>query len=245
MIPKIQPENLDKPRKEKVNIQKAVIFDSGALISLAMSNLLGELKKLKEKFNGKFLITADVKRETIDKPLTIKRFWLQAMMIEQLLLDKVLEMSDAVDIPEEAINTQTKKLMDVANSMFESKGRSVKLISSGESSCLALSKLLREKGVENVIAVDERTTRILAEKPGNLKEIMERKLHSKIKMKNENFAEFKDFKFVRSTELMYVAYKKGLIKIRKEKVLDAVLWALKSHGCSISYDEIKEIVSLK
>jgi hypothetical protein len=245
MIPTIQAENLDKPRKERINIQKAIIFDSGSLISLAMSNLLGELKKLKENFNGKFLITTDVKRETIDKPLTIKRFWLQAMMIEQLLLERVLEMPDSMGIPEEEINSQTKTLMDTANSMFESKGKNVKLISSGESSCLELSRLLREKGVKNVIAVDERTTRILAEKPDNLRNIMERKLHTKIKMKNESFAVFKDFKFIRSTELMYVAYKKGLINIRKEKVLNAVLWALKFHGCSISYDEIKEIVGIK
>ena len=145
MIPKIKPEDLENPRKEKVNVQKAVIFDSGSLISLAMSNLLGELRKLKEKFKGKFLITADVKREVIDKPLTIKRFWLQAMMIEQLLADRVLEMPDSVSVSEEAINSQTKKLMDVANSMFESRGRDVKLISSGESSCLALSRLLRER----------------------------------------------------------------------------------------------------
>jgi hypothetical protein len=245
MIPRIQPENIEKPRKEIKNINRALVFDSGALISLAMSNLLTELEKLKKIFKGKFLITKDVKREVIDKPLTIKRFSLQAMMIDKLLSQGVLEMPESIGISEEEIGTQTKRFMDIANSMLESRGKDVKLISSGESSCLALSDLLKKKNVDNIIVVDERTTRILAERPDNLKNLMERKLHTSINLKNQNFDKFKNFKFIRSTELMYVAYKKGLFDLKKGDVLDALLWALKSHGCSISGDEINEIKDIK
>jgi len=40
---------------------------------------------------------------------------------------------------------------------------------------------------------------------------------------------------------MYVAYKKGLIKLKGELVLDALLYALKFKGCSISGEEIRQI----
>ena len=45
---------------------------------------------------------------------------------------------------------------------------------------------------------------------------------------------------------MYVAWKKGLIEIADgNKVLDALLWALKFKGCAISGDEINEIKAIK
>ncbi len=190
------------------------------------------------------MITHEVKREIIDKPLTIKRFELQAMMLEKLLSEKVLELPESIGIKDREINAETERFVSLANSIFESRGRGVKILSKGESSCLALNKILQNKGVKSVIVVDERTIRILVEKPENLKNLMERKLHLRIKMRNENFKEFKNFKFIRSAELMYLAYKKRLIDLKKGDVLDALLWALKSHGCAITSDEIEEIKRL-
>ena len=57
---------------------KAIIFDSGTLISFAINGLYEELKLLKAKFDGKFIITDEVKAEIIDKPINIKRFELEA-----------------------------------------------------------------------------------------------------------------------------------------------------------------------
>ena len=77
---------------------KILIFDSSTLISFSMNGLYDELAKLKKIFNGKFIITEDVKREVIDKPLTIKRFELEALRIKQMLDEKILEMPEAIGV---------------------------------------------------------------------------------------------------------------------------------------------------
>ncbi len=221
--------------------QKILIFDSGALISFAMSGLIGEIRNLKNVFNGKFIITKSVKEEIIDKPMTIKRFELEAMMIQQLLDEKTIEMPPSLGIDEGRIMGETHNILGMANNIFYTRKRPVHLIDIGEASCLALSRILSEKGIENVIAIDERTTRMLGEKPENLRKLMEGKLHMPVFDKKGDYKFFKGFKFIRSTELVYVAYKKGLIKIKNKNLLDALLYALKFNGAAISDDEIAEI----
>ncbi|MBI4116271.1 hypothetical protein HY449_00840 [Candidatus Pacearchaeota archaeon] len=221
--------------------QKVLIFDSGALISLAMSGLIGEIRNLKKIFDGKFMITRSVKGEVIDKPLTIKRFELEAMMIQQLLDDKILEAPSSLGIGDGEIMEETRKILDASNNIFYTRKRPVHLIDVGEASCLALSRILSGKKIENIIAIDERTTRMLGEKPDNLKKLMESKLHMPIFEKKDDYKFFRGFKFIRSTELVYVAYKKNLIPIKNKNLLDALLYALKSNGAAISEDEIAEI----
>ena len=226
-------------------MNKAIVFDSGTLISLSMNGLVYELRDLKKIFKGNFLITKDVKAEVIDKPLTIKRFELEALRIKQLLDDGVLEVPKVVGVAEDRINLETSKFLDIGNTTFQSKGKDIHIIDSGEASCLALSKILSEKKIENVIAVDERTTRLLGEKPENIKKIMNDKFHINITSNKENYKFFQGFKFVRSTELIYVAYKKGFIDIKDGGiVLDALLYALMFGGCSVSSAEIDEIKKL-
>ena len=221
---------------------KAIIFDSGTLISLSMSGLLDSVRDLKKIFNGHFLITKDVKEEIIDKPLTIKKFELEALRIKQLLDDGILESSEVMKINKEEIDAEKNKIMNLANSTFYARGKEIHIIDFGEASCLALSKILSEKKIENVIAVDERITRLLGERPENIKKIMNNKLHMNITSSKENYKFFQEFKFIRSTELIYVAYKKGLIDIKDGgMVLDALLYALMLKGCSISSDEFDEI----
>ena len=220
---------------------KVLIFDAGALISLSMSSLIEELRALKKNFDGKFIITREVKGEVIDRPLNIKKFELEAMRIQQLIDDKVLEMPSAIKVDESLITAKTYEILGVANNIFETRKRPVHLIDLGESSCLALSKILDEKGIDNIIAIDERTTRMLGEKPENLKKLMESKLHMPIFEKKQDYKFFKDFRFVRSTELIYVAYKKGLIRMKNKNILDALLYALKFSGTAISDDEIREM----
>ena len=224
---------------------RAIIFDASTLISLSMNGLLEELESLKKIFSGKFIITKDVKREVIDKPITIKRFELEALQVKDLLDRKVLEMPVSMGVKDEEISRITEELKGIANNTFMARGRAVKIIDSGETSCLALSKILSEKKIESVIALDERTLRMLCEKPDNVKELFRKKLHSKVTCKAENFKFFKGFKVIRSSELIYVAYKKGLIKLKGSLVLDALLYALKFKGCAISGDEIREIKGMK
>lgn len=224
-----------------MKINKAIIFDSSTLINFVMNGLLDEFRELKKNFNGKFLITKEVADEVVAKPLTIKRFKLEALKIRGLIDEKIIEMPSSFGIDGKEVSEMTIDIMKNANNIFFSKGNAIQMIHSGESSCLALCTLLKKKGVESVISVDERTVRMLCEKPENLAILMQKKLHTDIQTKEENFSYFKDYKFIRSVELMYVAYKKGFIKFGNHEVLDALLYALKLNGCSISEEEIGEI----
>lgn len=223
---------------------RAIVFDSGALISFSINGLTDMIKDLKEIFKGKFLITSEVKKEVIDTPLRMKNYELEALKIKQLLDEGVLEMPSSLGINDSEISVKTKEILDVANTFFVGNGRDVHLLDIGESSALALSRILTEKGIKNVLAIDERTTRMIVEKHENLREFLEKKLHVRIKINHENLKFFDGFKIIRSTELAYVAYKKGLVKIKDKEVLDALLYALKFKGAAISSEEIEEIERL-
>ena len=77
---------------------KTLIFDSGPLINLSMNGFLYILEELKKSFNGKFLITEQVKYETLDRPLKIQIFELGALRIQDLLQKKVLELPSSLNI---------------------------------------------------------------------------------------------------------------------------------------------------
>ncbi|MEK6823881.1 MAG: hypothetical protein AABY06_02485 [Nanoarchaeota archaeon] len=220
---------------------KFLIFDSSSLISLSLNGLLEELKKLKEIFNGEFIITKEVKEEVVDIPLKIKKYELEALKIQDLIDEGCLSMPNNFGIQDKEITNLTIKLMNFANTMFIGNRNEIQLIQLGEASCLALSKIMNERKIKNVLVIDERTTRMLVEKPENLKELLEKKMHLKIKLKESDFKEFKGLKIIRSAELMYLAYKNNLIRWKNKKVLDALLYALKFKGCAISENEIEEI----
>lgn len=223
------------------NQNKVIVFDSGTLISFSMNGVTDVLEKLREIFDGKFIITQDVKKEVIDRPLQIKKFGLEALKIKSLLDKKVIELPAAVGLNEKEVFRRTKDMLEKANSTYISGKRDIHIIDSGEASCLAVSNMLSEKGYNVVIAVDERTTRMLGEKPENLAKLLEKKLHVKINPSKNNYKFFKGFQFIRSAELIYVAYKKGLVDLKNGNVLDTLLYAMKFKGCAISGDEIREI----
>jgi len=224
--------------------QKAIIFDSGTLISFSMNGLTDLIRKLRGIFKGRFLITSDVKKEIIDKPLTIKRFELEALKLQALLDEGVLEMPSSLGLNEQEISTRANEIMTFANKMFSSKGKEIHLLDIGECSSLAVSKMLTEKGIQNILAVDERTTRMLTENHEGLRNFLQKKLHTKIQINEANIKFFQGFKFLRSTELVYVAYKKGLVGLKGSNVLDALLYAMKFKGAAISEDEIEQIKTM-
>ncbi len=227
-------------------LNKAMIFDAGALITISMNGLDKELRALKNIFDGAFLITRQVKKEVIDKPLTIKNFELEALRTKKLLEDKIIELAEDYGIDDNSIANKTEELMEIANSFFMSPKEPVKLLHIGEASCLALSSILNKKNIKNVIVIDERTARMLIEKPENLRELLIRKLHTNIRLVKNNFNYFKDFQVIRSAELIYVAWKKGLVDLKNGTfLLDALLYAVKSKGCAISHEEIEEIKKIK
>jgi len=232
---------LRKPKQQKA---KAVVLDSGILINLSMNGLLYLIPELKKSSGAKFLITEDVKYEIIDRPISIPRFELEALRVQKLLDNEDLELPASINVTEEEIKTRRDKLMDLANHSIKAKGKWIKIVSEAEISCLALSSILTERKIENIIGIDERTTRLLSEKPQNLEKLMTRKLHQRVSLEANNFKLFRDFRFIRSTELVYVAVKKGLLNVKSPKAMEAVLYATKFKGSSVSWDEIKELKKL-
>ncbi|MCX6749049.1 MAG: hypothetical protein NT076_05600 [Candidatus Pacearchaeota archaeon] len=220
---------------------KALIFDSSSLITLTMNGLDTLFPELKKIFQGKFLITQEVKYEVIDRPMNIKKFELEALRIKKLLDDKILELPESIGISSSLIQEKTKEILNQTNSSFSSKSQYIHLIDVGEAACLALSSLATQKGIENVIVIDERTTRMFIENIENLKKLLENKLHTKIQL---NKLSIPGIRFIRSAELVYLAYKNKLIHLENNKVLDALLYAVKFKGCSISIKEIEEIKRL-
>lgn len=218
---------------------KYLIFDSGPIINFAMNGLLPLLEKLKKEFDGEFLITKEVKREIIDYPLTIKKYELEALQIKDLFDRGVIKHADLTNKQIDELRKKREEIMEVANTMFSNHGKNIHLLDKGECAALALSLILK---APNILVIDERTARMLCEKPDNLRKIFEKKIKCSIDANSKNYQFFSQFKIIRSTELAYIAGKKGLFDIHDPKVLEASLFSLKYHGCSISEEEIKEMV---
>jgi len=222
---------------------KYIIFDAGPIISLAMNGLLPVLEKLKNNFDGEFILTPVVRKEVIDKPMKIKRFKLEAIKVQSLLNRGVFKMAEDI-VSHTELTKETNRIMKLVNGVFRSvkTGEKIDILQEGEVSCLAFSKLC---GCDNLLVVDERSTRMMFESSKNLKEMMERKLHIALDSNFDLIKDLGNFKFVRSTELIYMAYKKDLIGFGKSRdVLDALLYGLKFRGTTISSREIDVIKGL-
>ena len=86
--------------------------------------------------------------------------------------------------------------------------------------------------------------RLVCESPQSLEKLMSAKLHQKVQLVANNYNVFSNFRFIRSSELVYVAYKKGLIDLHGKNVLEALLYATKYKGAAISYEEINSLKKL-
>ena len=209
-------------------MKKALIFDSSSIITLSMNNLLNLLPPLKKKFKGEFYITEGVKREIVDKPLQIKRFELNAMMISNMINEGVLSLYVG-DIKE-----KSEMFLDKANNAYIADGEKLKIVHYGEASCIALYDELKKRGYKLALVIDERTI--------NLGKLLGSKLHTNVKLFNEEANFFRDIEIIRSAELCFAAYKLGIIKLPGKPIedIDALLYAAKFKGCSISQEEIEQ-----
>src|SRR3989344_8370853 len=131
---------------------KALIFDSGTLINLSMNGLLYILEEFKKTSPEiKFLITHQVKQELIDRPVNVPRFELGALMIQGALDTKILELPESLQITDEQISQKTKELIETANHLIQYEGKWVNIVSDAEISCLALSQIITEINMQNLI----------------------------------------------------------------------------------------------
>jgi len=222
---------------------KYLIFDAGPIISLTMNGMLPIIEKLKSVFDGEFILTPQVKNEVVDRPMKIKKYKLEAIQVNDLIDRGIFKMSTDI-ISNQRLDRELKRTLKVVNSTLRTSqtGEKIKILHNGEAACLAFSNLC---GEDNVIVIDERTTRLLTEAPQNLERMMEKKLHTPLDADLSLLNELKKFKFIRSTELLFVAYKKGLIPIKNgNDLLDALLYGMKFKGTAISSQEIEEMKKL-
>lgn len=222
---------------------KYLIFDAGPIISLTMNGMLPVLEKLKEAFPKiEFILTPAVKREIVDKPMGIKKYKLEAMQVADMIERGIFTMSDKV-VPNSKLAKEKNRILKTANGVLRSTNtkEKISIIHDGEASCLAFAGLC---GCENLIVIDERTTRMLSEAPKDLEKMMERKLHTPLDATLSLLDGMKDFRFIRSAELLYVAWKKGLIGNKKKDWLDALLYGVKFKGCAIASSEIEGMKKL-
>ena len=226
---------------------KSLIFDAGPIISLSMNNLLFILEPLKKEFNGRFYITESVKSELVDRPLEIKKFKFEAIQVEKLIDDGVLEV-----IASNFISNETPRFLDIANNVFRAYNNYMKIVHYAEMSAVAAAI---EQGSDAVV-LDEKTTRLLIENPKVMLEILRKTLHTSIGLNESNLKEFrnrtKDIRTIRSVELVTIAYEHGILddyitKIpdARKNLLESVLWGVKLDGCAVSKDEIDQIVRLE
>lgn len=225
---------------------RSLVFDTGPVISLTMNNLLWLIKELKKKFNGEFYIPQASKEELVDRPLATKRFEFEALQVLKIIKEGVFKV-----VGNEELEKKTQQILDLANSIFYAYNKNINIVHRAEMQGLALCINMKA----DAFVIDERTGRLLIEDYNSLKKILERKLHTKIKVDGKKLREFqkiaKGIKIIRSVELVTAAYELGLLKEyvleipdAKKKLLDSILWGVKLDGCAVSKDEIYEIIRL-
>jgi len=141
--------------------------------------------------------------------------------------------------------------MNLANNMYKAKGNWIKIVHIGEIEAVAYA--IKHKA--DAFVVDERTTRMLLENPEGVELRLSKKLHTQVMVNRQNLEEFKKrtmgLKVLRSVELMAMAYEKGFLEeympekeAPREKLIDAMLWSLKTTGCAISDAELERVKKL-
>jgi len=225
---------------------KSIIFDTGPLISLATNNLLFILDTLKQEFKGSFYITQKVKREVIDRPFEMKKFKFEALQVLSYINKRTVE------VLEKELKEETEQLLDVANKCFKARGRWLNIVHPAELEVVAAAK----KFDSSAIVVDERTTRAIIEDPDGLQKLLSHRLHTKVTADKGNLRKLKEMtkgiKFIRSSELVVMAYELGLldkylpnIPQARKQLIQAALWGLKIRGCAISQREIDTLVKIE
>jgi hypothetical protein len=226
---------------------KSMVFDAGPVISLAMNNLLWILEPLKKKFNGRFCITEGVRAELVDRPIETKKFKFEAIQVGKLIEKGVLEVIDS-----SFIKSESPKLVETANKIFEAYKNDMKVIHYAEMSVIAAAIEMKA----DAVVVDEKTTRHLVENPKKMLQILRKSLRTSVRVSESNLKEFKlkvkDIKVIRSVELVMIAYEDGLLdefilKIpeARKNLLQGVLWGVKLNGCAVSQEEIDHLVRLE
>lgn len=218
-------------------MSKTFVLDSSSLISISEKCFMKIIGELVKKKGWRFVIPAAVMSESVERPLSITRFELNALRIQLAVKAGFLEV---VEPSVESLQF-TKELANRANHAFEVDGHPLTIIQEGEAQAWALC---RELGA-CVFVVDERTARLFVESPTTLEFIMRRKHPKAHSVRDALFAiqeEFPSLAVCRSTELMIMAFEEGLLDAElgdDRRALESTLYALKYSGCAVSETEIR------
>ncbi len=229
---------------------RALVFDSGPIISLALNGLLWILPELKKAYNGRFLIPPSVKQEIVDRPLRTRKFGFEARRVQHLLAHSVLEVIDDQNVP-----SRTNDLLSLANTCFEAHDTPLQILQNAEVAVLALAREIHA----DAVVIDERTTRMLIEAPEHLQTLLATRLHTPTILQSSTQERFVALlgpvSIIRSVELVTVAYDLGFLdkyllspsagRTERRDLLESVLWALKLSGCAISENNIQQILKLE
>ena len=217
----------------------SIVFDSGTLISFSQSCLIEILERLQKNLGQEFLVSNTVYREIVVNPMKIRRFELNAVRLHKAIESKWLTLIDATPMEIARMN----ELSTLANQSYLIDHHCLNIVQGGESEALAICN---ERRID-VLAMDERTTRMLIENPGQLQNLLRERNQKPVEMMEQNarqFGEpFKDLTIVRSVELLALAYSRGLFEptlAQRPAALEAGLFALKFAGCAVSENEITE-----
>ncbi len=221
---------------------RTVVIDSSTLITLSMNCLLWTIDKLNDK--TEFYITEEVGKESIYNPLNSEKWAFGAIRINKSAVKTMKVFRNS-----HKLRDGTEKLLELINNTFYAKGRAMKIIHRGEIESVVLAKYLSA----NVIATDEKTMRLLIEAPNQVKNLLESKLHTSIRINNDNFRRMTDYlsgiEVLRSVDLISYCFEKGYLDSflageckGKKKLIWSLLWGLKYSGCAISRDEINEYI---
>lgn len=233
-----------------VNV-KALVFDTGPIISLTINNLIWILEPLKERFKGQFYITPNVYQELIQRPLETKKYKFEALQVLPFISKGIIEI---ITLPE--MKQKTEYLLNLMNTCFYIDNNPLNLVHFAEIETLSCALIT---GSQTVV-IDERTARKFIEDPYSLQRTLEKKFQKKIRIDTSCLdkvqGELRGLHVIRSFDLIMIAYELGLldryildeernvIKNLDKAVLEGALWGVKLNGCSARDDEIEQAVKL-
>ena len=133
-----------------------------------------------------------------------KKYGFEAMR-NGMYIGKVLKV-------EETDRKLRDRIIEVSNSVLRADGRGIRIIHYGEADAIALAL---KKGIKYLL-VDEKNTRLLIEDIDLLRKAVERRIRKKIEIdesaRKEMEKMLKGIRVIRSTELVAVAVKRGIIR---------------------------------
>ncbi len=224
---------------------KSIVVDSSSIISLADNCLLWTLHKLKEQTKVHWIISKQVRRETVERAIGIPRFKLVGTRVLRNIVNNTLEVVSKPEIEE-----MSELILSLSNSVYKTERGDFKVIHKADSEVMAIAHNLGSKA----LLTDERIMRMLIEDPHSLRRILSSRLHTNVEFSQDNYNKLKelisDIFVLRSAEVVTVAYEMGIYndfidvvgKAAKVQFLEGMLWGLKFSGCAMRPDEIKKYV---